>query len=119
RLKKSLPKILNYFEKQKYSKEILIANDGSTDNTAKYILQKSQNSKILKLVDCKINLGKGGALREGFAKSKGDWVLFMDADLSTPLDELDKFWQFTNEFDVIIGSRKMDGANVVKRQSFV
>ena len=119
RLKKTLPKILDYFGEQKYSKEIIIANDGSSDGTAKFIQKKAKKNKILKLVDLEKNQGKGAALRHGFAKSKGAWVLFMDADLSTPLNELDKFWEFTDDYNIIIGSRKMSGANVTKRQSFL
>lgn len=119
RLKKTLPKILAFFRKQKYSKEIIIANDGSTDGTAELISKKKQNSKLLRLVNLNENQGKGGALRAGFAATKGDWVLFMDADLSTPLNELDEFWQYTEDYSVIIGSRKMSGANVTKRQSFI
>lgn len=119
RLKKTLPKILEFFRKKSYTKEIIIANDGSRDGTAELVKQLKKGSKLLKLVDCPNNQGKGAALRQGFAKTKGEWVLFMDADLSTPLKELDGFWQYTKDHTVVIGSRKMSGANVTKRQSFM
>ncbi len=119
RLKRTLPQILKFFKSKKYSKEILIVNDGSTDQTSDIVKQFAKKEKTLKLVDLKQNIGKGGALRQGILKSKGTWVLFMDADLSTPLKELDKFWQYTSQYPVVIGSRKMSGANVTKRQSFI
>lgn len=117
RLRKTLPKILAYFRKQSYSKEIIIVNDGSRDGTAELVKQKKKGSKLLRLVDNQKNQGKGGALRDGFAASKGEYVLFMDADLSTPLKELGKFWDFTDEYDIVIGSRKMSGAKITKRQN--
>jgi len=119
RLKKTLPKILTYFRKQKYTKEIIIANDGSSDGTAEFIRNKAKSSKLIKIVDLKQNQGKGGALREGFRASKGEWILFMDADLSTPINELEKFWEFASDYEVIIGSRKMAGAKVTRRQNYL
>lgn len=119
RLKKTLPEILDYFAKQRYKSEIIIANDGSSDSTAQLIKRKSKKHSDLILVDLAENQGKGGALRAGIAESKGSWVLFMDADLSTPLEELDKFWKFTKEHQVIIGSRKTKGSKVTKRQNLI
>lgn len=119
RFKKTLPKIIKFFTSQKFTTEIIVADDGSTDNTAAVVQNHSKKTKSLKLVKLDKNLGKGGALRSGIAASKGDWVLFMDADLSTPMHELNNFWKHTKKFKIIIGSRKMVGANVTKHQSFL
>lgn len=119
RLKSTLPQIIEFFDSQKYSSEIIISNDGSTDQTTQTIKKFAKKHPQLKLVDLPDNLGKGGALRQGILATTGKWVLFMDADLSTPLAELDKFWDFTPDHDVIIGSRKMTGAQITKHQSFI
>ena len=119
RLSRTLPKILNFFESRDYSSEIIIANDGSRDKTAEIVQEFIAKHPQLRLVNLKKNQGKGGALRQGVLASKGEWVLFMDADLSTPLKEIDKFWPYSKDFFVIIGSRKMSGAEIVTRQSFL
>ena len=63
------------------------------------------------------NRGKGHAVRVGMLAAEGQFVLFCDADLSTPPQELDKFWPWLDSgYEVVIGSRKMAGANVSRRQ---
>lgn len=117
RLGRTLPQIVNYFTNQKYSKEIIIVDDGSTDSTANIVNRQSQKTSFLKLISLDANMGKGGAVRQGVLASIGEWVLFMDADLSTPISELDKFWTYTKDYDIIIGSRKMTGATITRRQN--
>lgn len=119
RLKTTLPKILAFFKDKRYSKEIIFVNDGSTDATSKTIQSFRKSSKLIKLINHPTNQGKGASVRTGVLASLGDWVLFMDADLSTPLKELDNFWPYTAKHQIIIGSRKMAGANITKHQSFV
>ena len=119
RLKRTLPQIHNFFSKQKFSKEIIIVDDGSTDSTSDVVSDFVNNKKNYHLLKQSVNKGKGAALKAGIAKSKGDWVLFMDADLSTPLTELNTFWTHTDKYPIVIGSRKMNGAKITRRQSFL
>jgi dolichyl-phosphate beta-glucosyltransferase len=119
RFNRTLPQIINFFKSKKYSKEIIIVNDGSTDNTIAVVAKYQKQTQLIKLVNHKKNQGKGSALRTGIARSVGEWVLFMDADLSTPLKELDNFWPQAKDYPIIIGSRKMTGAKVTKHQSFL
>lgn len=113
----TLPQIIKFFSQQKFTTELIIVDDGSTDETLSVIKQLAGDYQPLIVKTHPKNQGKGAGLRTGILASHGNWVLFMDADLSTPLQELDKFWKYTKNFDVIIGSRKMKGANVKKRQN--
>jgi dolichyl-phosphate beta-glucosyltransferase len=64
-------------------------------------------------------MGKGHAVKTGMLAARGRYVLFCDADLSTPPSELEKFWPWLEQgYDVVIGSRKMPGANIVRHQPF-
>lgn len=119
RLKKTLPEIIAFFKKQKFSSEIIIVDDGSTDQTKKVTKAISGRAANIKLISHTKNSGKGAAIKTGVLASVGDWVLFMDADLSTPLAELDNFWPHTKTNKIVIGSRKMEGANIKRHQSFL
>ena len=98
--------------------EIIIADDGSTDNTATLI--KSLNMENLRLLRTPKNEGKGNAVRSGMLAAKGNYILFTDADNSTPIEEFENLLiQLTdNNFDIAIGSRAADGGSEKKR-SFV
>jgi len=116
RLSKTLPQIIKFFQSQKYPKEIIIVDDGSTDNTQQVVRKIAKNSRLIRLVVHSTNQGKGAGVRTGVLASKGEYVLFMDADLSTPLTEITRFWPYTKQFPVIIGSRKTKGAKVTRHQ---
>jgi dolichyl-phosphate beta-glucosyltransferase len=117
RLKATLPKIIKYFTSQKYSCEILIVDDGSKDHTVDTIKTIAKKLDRLKIISHTHNQGKGAAIRTGVKAASGKYTLFMDADLSTPMEEIEKFWPYTKEYPIVIGSRKMKGANITKHQN--
>jgi dolichyl-phosphate beta-glucosyltransferase len=112
-----LPELLAFLHTQEYAYEIVVVDDGSTDSTpdlARQLLAGEERARVL--VQPR-NRGKGHAVKVGMLAAEGRYVLFTDADLSTPPAELDKFWNWLEEgFDVVIGSRKMPGANIVRHQ---
>lgn len=115
---RNLDEIIRYLKDQRYSWEVIIVDDGSTDKTGRIL--KSLNLKLkFKLLSYSPNAGKGFAIKTGMLAAKGKHRLFLDIDLSTPISELDKFLPFLNKFDIIIGSRKMKSANVVVHQSLI
>ncbi len=98
--------------------EILVADDGSQDRTPDLADEHAARTKgRVKLVRLPANRGKGAAVRAGVAASRGDEVLFSDADLATPIEELSKLRAaIAAGADVAIGSRAIAGAQIDRRQ---
>src|SRR6476469_4206550 len=120
RMRKSLPILLEYLAAQPYSYEVIAVDDGSADATAALAGELLAAVPEHRVIPTQPNRGKGHALRVGMPASRGEYVLFMDADLSTPPTELDKFWPWLGEgYDVVIGSRKMPGAVLVRHQPWL
>jgi dolichyl-phosphate beta-glucosyltransferase len=104
RIKKNLKLVERYLVQQNFSYEIIVSNDGSTDNTVLEI--KNSEVKVL-LLDNKKNSGKGYAVKTAMLQAQGEYVIFLDADLATPITELPKLLAplKNSEADVVIGSR--------------
>lgn len=112
RISATLLDIDKYLSKQKYSYEILVVSDGSTDGTAKIAKKMQELVKNLKIIDNKKNHGKGYVVKQGILEARGKYRLFMDADNSTTIDHLDKFWPETKKHDIVIGSIEIKGAKI-------
>lgn len=114
--------IFQYLKGKKYTSEILLINDGSKDKTLrklKIIEQKYKKNYPFKLISYQNNEGKGAAIRKGMLASSGKFRLFLDVDLSTPIEELGKFEKNWTKFDILIATRKSTRANIIKRQPFL
>ena len=121
RIPATLTRILEYAKAKPYPVEILVADDGSQDETidaAEKILKSSSIS--YQVLRAPKNQGKGAAVRRGMQAASGEHRLFTDADLSTPIEELDRFLPLLIEqkADMVIGSRAVKGAKVMKHQPF-
>jgi dolichyl-phosphate beta-glucosyltransferase len=97
--------------------EILVVDDGSTDNTKAVVEDLAREFGNIRLIAYPANRGKGHAVGRGVLDSRGDLVLFSDADMSTPVEEVEKLVPFIHEgFDIVIGSRGLKGSDVRVRQ---
>lgn len=111
----NLASIHKYFDEQSFPFELIVVDDGSTDSTLKQL--KTMEKKLkLKIFSYPKNHGKGYAIKTGMKAASGDFLLFTDVDLSTPLDQFQNFLPFLDKFDVIIGTRKNSQAKLIKRQ---
>lgn len=102
--------------------EILIVDDGSQDRTAEIAREAGERLEqpglSVRVIGNAGNRGKGFAVRNGMLNSTSDWLLFTDADLSAPIEELDKLWAAVERenCDVAIGSRALDRSLIGERQ---
>lgn len=104
RVKNSLIAVKKYLDTQGFGYEIIVSNDGSGDGT----IDEIKNSGVdVVLLDNKKNSGKGFAVRRGMLKAQGKFVVFLDADLATPMSEIPKLLKplENGEAEVVIGSR--------------
>jgi glycosyltransferase involved in cell wall biosynthesis len=117
RIGESIDKIDNFMRRSRISCELIIVDDGSHDNTAD-VIRKTQ-VKGLRLIRNDHNHGKGYTVRQGVLAASGQYVLFTDADLSAPIEEVDKLLDIAvNEgVEVVIGSRAVDRSYIEKHQS--
>ncbi len=112
--------VISYMRSRNLDFEFIFVDDGSTDKTVETIKNSLGGFSGFKILSHERNRGKGAAIKTGMLAADGDWVLFTDSDLSTPIEELDKFLRLAKEgYEVIAGSRKMPGAAVEKKQSFL
>jgi len=97
--------------------EIVAVDDGSRDRSVE-ILRALPPSLRVRILENSINLGKGASVRRGMLEASGDPVFFTDADLSTPLVELERFLPLLDAgHDVVIGTRKHESAEIGKAQN--
>ena len=118
RISNILSAILAYTKKVDFPIETIVVTDGSPDNTvgvAQTYLAKIPNFRI---IESKVNRGKGKTIREGINAAKGDFVLFADADNSTPIEQADKLLKYAKDYNVVIASRYCKGGELVIPQSF-
>ena len=111
RLPDTLRRIAEYLRGSEWSfQEILVVDDGSRDGTAaaaEEFAKCQPNARVLRNPG---NRGKGYSVRSGMLEARGEWRLFSDADLSTPIEELEKLWSVVvkGKDPVAIGSRAVD-----------
>ena len=113
RLPRTLKKITDYFKNRAESFEIIVIDDGSTDQTA----DTAKTDPVIRVIRHQKNRGKGAAVRTGMLAAQGEWRLLTDADLSTPIEEYERLCADTGQADVIIGSRRVPGAQIIRHQA--
>ncbi len=117
RLPPTLIEMIDYLDEQDYSYEIIVVDDGSTDQTSQVVKKFEKIRSQVRLIKLARNRGKGHAVKTGALNSKGQFVLFNDADGSTPISEISKLLSNLKETnaDIAIGSRaKQNGETEIK-----
>lgn len=117
RILPSLRAVEDYLPRLFSEYEVLVVDDGSSDETASLVRSFAEEHPRVRLQRNSVNHGKGYAVRQGTALSSGKLVLITDADLSTPIEELEALLaSIDNGADIAIGSRQAAGARVEVRQ---
>jgi len=120
RIGRSLERIVEYLRGRSGAGgfEIIVVDDGSRDGTVAVVEQFRTCAPELRLIRFSQNRGKGAAVRAGMIAATGEAVLFSDADLSTPIEEVEGALRHLSEgCDLVIGSRALAGSQIVARQS--
>jgi len=97
---------LEYFPKVATQFELIIVNDGSSDNSLEVAEELAKKYKQVRVVSHSDNRGYGAALRTGFEAARYDWIFFTDGDLQFRLNQLTDFIPYTKDHHVIIGYRR-------------
>ncbi len=117
RIGRALEEVIHSIEKNGWNAEVLVVNDGSTDNTAEIVRDFAQAHPVVRLIENGGNRGKGYSVRHGMLAATGAIVMFTDADLSSPMDEAELLFRAIREgADVAIGSRWLDSGRQTKHQ---
>jgi dolichyl-phosphate beta-glucosyltransferase len=118
RIGPTLERVLEYLAQQGYTFEVIVVDDVSQDATADVVARFQQRTPQLRLVQRTAQPGKGAAVQAGMLAAKGRWVVFSDADLSTPIEEVEKLLVAVERegYDAAIGSRGLPQSDLRVRQ---
>jgi cellulose synthase (UDP-forming) len=117
RLEPTLQRITSYLQAQPYDWEIILVDDGSKDGTIRLEHQWMENWPQIRVLSNGRNRGKGYSVRRGVLAARGEYVLFSDADLSTPIEEVERVLPSLQAgYDVVIGSRALPDSRIISPQ---
>jgi len=112
RIGNTITEIVAYLLRQFYAWDIIVVDDGSSDRTVQVAKEKLAGFSHV-ILENVTNRGKGYSVKRGMLEGKGKYLLFTDADLSTPIEELEKFLVYLEkDCDMVIGSRAVEGSQV-------
>lgn len=114
----------DHFSSGDRSYEVIVVDDGSSDSTVSIAKSWAERFPNITVLENGVNRGKGYSVRSGILKGKGMYICFTDADLSTPLEEIENGLPYLEglegleggDYDIVIGSRSIEGSNVEVHQ---
>jgi dolichyl-phosphate beta-glucosyltransferase len=118
----TLEKIARFLSAKSFLYEIIVVDDGSRDRTYETAKGFAQSSDRVRVLQNSVNEGKGSAVRKGVMASGGKYVLFLDADYSTSIEEIDKMLpllEMDDRYDFVIASRHIEGARILRDEPFI
>jgi dolichyl-phosphate beta-glucosyltransferase len=119
RIEKTLKRVAEYLNARGYTYEVLVVSDGSSDQTEAIVNTFASQHLQFQLLSYRPNRGKGYAVRYGMLHAQGEYLLFSDADLAAPIEELEKLMPCVqSDYEIAIGSRPLKESNLVVRQPF-
>lgn len=119
RIESTLEAIIGFLEERGIDGEVIVADDGSDDGTAESVESLGHGDR-LRVIRLGENRGKGAAVRAGMLAAKGDYILMSDADLSTPIEDIDRLLSHVKgDYDIAVGSRQLAGAQLIRRQGLI
>lgn len=117
RLGRTLERIREYLSGQEYSWSVTVVSDGSKDRTEAIAQEFAESDARFHVMACRPNRGKGAVVRDGMLSAEAEFILFSDADLAAPIEEIEKLWPaMKSGAAVAIGSRPLKESNLEIRQ---
>lgn len=116
RISSTLERVIAYLKSHSDSWELLVVDDGSTDRSAE-IAEKLLAGLPARIVRNGRNRGKGYSVKNGMLQASGQYILFSDADLSTPIEEVEGFLDELQRYDIVIGSRALKDSKIEVHQT--
>lgn len=118
RLPQTLDRIVSFAASRPEVREVIVVDDGSADATGEVVEDFASRNPLVRPISYGANRGKGFAIRTGILASTCEYVLISDADLSTPIEELDTLAAAIGDHRIAIGSRAIDPSSVRRRQAW-